>query len=256
MPIRALIVDDEPFSRLKIRDFLGQEADIDIVGEAGDGSEAVRIIRKQKPDLVFLDVQMPELDGFGVVEAVGLENMPYVIFATAYDQYALRAFEIHALDYLLKPFDRERFHEALEHARKYIGMARTNEEFKDRIKNLLLEIQSETPFLKRFLIQTKKRIYFLRAEEVERIESAGNYVTLHAESGGHLLRETLTDLEHKLAPQTFVRANRSNIINLEFIKEIQPYFHGEYIVVLKSDQKVVLSRNYRENFKKVFRGRF
>jgi two-component system LytT family response regulator len=256
MPIRALIVDDEPFSRLKIRDFLEQEEDIDIVGEAGDGLEAVKVIKKQKPDVVFLDVQMPELDGFGVVEAVGLENMPYVIFATAYDQYALRAFEIHALDYLLKPFDRDRFREALEHGRQYMGMSRTNEEFKNRIKNLLLEIQSETPFIKRFLIQSKKRIYFLRAEEVERIESAGNYVTLHAESGEHLLRETLTDLEKKLNPQKFARANRSNIINLEYIKEIQPYFHGEYIVVLKSDQKVVLSRNYRENFKKVFRGRF
>jgi len=212
MPIHALIVDDEPFSRLKIRDFLGQEEDIDVVGEAGDGLEAVKIIKKQKPDLVFLDVQMPELDGFGVVEAIGLENMPYVIFATAYDQYALRAFEIHALDYLLKPFDRDRFREALEHARQYIGMSRTNEEFKNRIKNLLLEIQSETPFIKRFLIQSKKRIYFLRAEEVERIESAGNYVTLHAESGEHLLRETLTELENKLNPQKFARANRSNII--------------------------------------------
>lgn len=256
MPIRVLIVDDEPFSRLKIQDFLEQEEDFTVVAEAGDGLEAIRIIKKQKPDLVFLDVQMPELDGFGVIEAVGLENMPYIIFATAYDQYALRAFEIHALDYLLKPFDRHRFREALKHARQYIGVSRTNEEFKNRIRNLLLEIQSETPFIKRFLIQTQKRIYFLRTEEVERIESAGNYVTLHAESGEHLLRETLTALEEKLNPQKFVRTNRSNIINLEYIRELQPYFHGEYIVILKSGQKVVLSRNCRENFKKVFRGRF
>lgn len=256
MPIRVLIVDDEPFSRLKIQDFLEQEEDFTVVAEAGDGLEAIRIIKKQKLDLVFLDVQMPELDGFGVIEAVGLENMPYIIFATAYDQYALRAFEIHALDYLLKPFDRHRFREALKHARQYIGVSRTNEEFKNRIRNLLLEIQSETPFIKRFLIQTQKRIYFLRTEEVERIESAGNYVTLHAESGEHLLRETLTALEEKLNPQKFVRTNRSNIINLEYIRELQPYFHGEYIVILKSGQKVVLSRNCRENFKKVFRGRF
>ena len=197
---------------------------------------------------------MPELDGFGVVEAVGQENMPYIIFVTAFDQYALKAFEIHALDYLLKPFDQDRFREAIEHARQHIGIAKTNEEFKKRVKNLLLEIQSETPFLKRFLIQSQKKIHFLKADEVEWIEAAGNYVILHTQSGEDLVRETLTDLEGKLNPQKFVRANRSSIINLEYIKELQPSLHGEYTVVLKSDQTIVLSRNYRENFKKVFRG--
>jgi len=180
--------------------------------------------------------------------------MPYIIFITAFDQYALKAFEIHALDYLLKPFDQNRFREAIEHARQHIGIAKTNEEFKKRVKNLLLEIQTETPFIKRFLIQSQKKIHFLKADEVEWIEAAGNYVILHTQSGEDLVRETLTDLESKLNPQKFVRVNRSNIINVEYIKEIRPSFHGECTVVLKSDQSIVLSRNYRENFKKVFRG--
>jgi two-component system LytT family response regulator len=254
MPIRVLIVDDERLSRLKLRDLLEKENDIEIVGEAGSGQEAVNAIKKLKPDLVFLDVQMPELDGFDVIEAIGLHHMPHIIFATAYDQYALQAFNIHALDYLLKPFDQERFRDALTHVRRSLWTTEVKDEFKNRLKKLIKDVQSETPYPKRFLIQSNRKMYILKTNEVEWVEASGNYTIFHTLHGEHSLRETMDDMEKKLDPQQFIRANRSVIINLEFIKEIQPYFHGEFIVFLKSNQKVIISRTYRENFKKIFDG--
>lgn len=255
MAIQAIIVDDEAYARRKIRDYLRQEKDIEVVGEAGNGSDAIRIIREKEPDLVFLDVQMPKPDGFGVVEALGAEGAPHVVFATAFDQYALRAFEVHALDYLLKPFDRERFDEALNRARRMIAMEKDRDDFRARIKNLIEDIRKTDSFAKRFLIRSKRGIRFLEAEAVLWIEAAGSYSALHTESGEHLLHESLSDLERRLDPRRFARTHRSFIVNGDAIREIQPHFHGESVVVLKDDKRIRVSRSYRESFGKFLEGR-
>ena len=253
--IRAVIVDDEAYARKKIRDLLRAEKDVAVVGEAANGSEALRVIRETRPDLVFLDVQMPKPDGFGVVEALGDECPPHVIFATAYDQYALRAFEIRALDYLLKPFDRERFRESLERVRRIIGLEKDREDFRNRLKGLIRDLREETPYLRRFLIQSKRGVRFLNAEDVLYLEAAGSYVSLHTEAGEHLIRESLSDLEKTLDPRLFLRTHRSFIVNVEAIQEIQRHFHGESVVVLKNGARVRVSRNYAESFRKALEGR-
>lgn len=253
--IRAVIVDDEAYARKKIREFLGSEEDIEIVGEAGNGSDALRLVREAKPDLVFLDVQMPKPDGFGVVEALGDGQLPHIVFATAYDQYALRAFEIHALDYLLKPFDRDRFRESLSHARRVIGLEKDREDFRTRLRGLLEDLRSESPRLRRFLIQSKRGVRFVNAEDVLYLEAAGSYVTLHTETEEHLLRETLSDLEKELDSRTFIRTHRSFIVNVNAIQEIQRHFHGESVIILKNGGRVRVSRNYVEHFRKALEGR-
>jgi len=237
-------------ARTIVRDFLAGVDDIEIVGEAGDGAAAVRLIEMTAVDLVFLDVQMPELDGLEVVEAVGAAGMPFVIFLTAYDKYALRAFEVHALDYLLKPFSRARFEEALDHARRYVAMAKMDMEFKSKIKSLLQDIQEANPYARRFFIQSRGKVRFLKAEEVEWAEATGHYVLLHVGKDEHILRQTLGDLGKNLDPAVFVRVNRSAIVSLEAIREIQPYFHGEYVLILNNGDRVNVTRFYRERFRK------
>jgi two-component system LytT family response regulator len=249
--IRALIVDDEPLARLKLRDFSEEEDDVDIVGEASGGEEAVRAIKKKKPDLIFLDVQMPDLDGFGVIDTVGRDLQACVIFVTAYDQHALRAFEVHALDYLLKPFDQERFRKALNRARHILSLSRRAEDHRVRLHGLVKEIKKEISSVRRFSVQSKRKIVLVKADEVEWIEASGNYAVLHTRDGEHLLRESLQSLENKLDPEQYFRANRSAIINLEYIKEIQPYFHGEFVVILKNDQRIVVTRTHRANLVKM-----
>ena len=253
--IRAVIVDDEAYARKKIREFLRSEKDVEVVGEAGNGSDAIRIIRDAKPDLVFLDIQMPKPDGFGVVEALGDEPLPHVVFATAYDQYALRAFEIHALDYLLKPFDRDRFRESLKRARRIIGMEKDREDFRSRIRGLIEDMRTDGPRLRRFLIQSKRGVRFLNAEDVLYLEAAGSYVALHTETGEHLVREALSDLEKKLDPRLFIRTHRSFIVNVDAIQEIQRHFHGESVIILKNGGRVRVSRNYIEHFRNALEGR-
>ncbi len=253
--IRAVIVDDEAYARKKIREFLRSEEDVEVVGEAGNGSDAIRIIREAKPDLVFLDVQMPKPDGFGVVEALAEGTLPHVVFATAYDQYALRAFEIHALDYLLKPFDRDRFRESLNHARRVIGMEKDRQDFRAKLRGLLEDLRTETPHLRRFLIQSKRGVRFVNAEEVLYLEAAGSYVTLHTETEEHLLRETLNDLESELDPRVFIRTHRSFIVNVGAIHEIQRHFHGESIILLRNGGRVRVSRSHVERFRKALEGR-
>ncbi|MCJ7589258.1 MAG: LytTR family transcriptional regulator DNA-binding domain-containing protein [Candidatus Aminicenantes bacterium] len=256
MAIRTVIVDDELYARQKIREFLRSEKDVDVVGEAGNGSDAIKIIRAEKPDLVFLDVQMPEPDGFGVVEALDQEPLPHIVFATAYNHYALRAFEINALDYLLKPFDQDRFRESLKRARRMIGMEKNQEDFRARIKSLIEDVRTESPYLRKFLVQSKRGIRFLKAEDVLWIEASGSYAALHTETGEHLLHETLSDLEKKLNPRMFIRTHRSFIVNLESIQEVQPYFHGESVIILNNNRRINVSRSYRENFRKILDGRF
>ena len=244
--IRALIADDEPLARERMRSLLGAEQDIEIVGEARDGVEAVEAILSQSPDLVFLDVHMPKLDGFEVIQTVGADRMPAVVFVTAYDQHALRAFEVQALDYLLKPFDSERFQGALRRVRRQIDRAETGD-IGQRLLALVRDLrpasQSRTD---RLVVKSGGRLFFLRADEIDWIEAAGNYVRLHVGAEGHLLRETMNSIESRLNPEIFFRIHRSHIVNIERIKELQPWFNGEYVVILRNGARLTLSRGYRE----------
>ncbi|MFC1724323.1 LytR/AlgR family response regulator transcription factor [candidate division KSB1 bacterium] len=251
MKIRALIVDDEPLARERIRDLLEDDDYVDVIGESANGIDAVTDIREKVPDLIFLDVQMPGLDGFEVVEKVGCNKMPQVIFTTAYDQYALRAFEVHALDYLLKPFDRGRFQNALNRAIKYLKLKKDGD-FKYRLKELLDEVKVERKYLDRLIIKSEGRIFFLKVDEIDWIEAAGNYLTLHVGNARHLLRETMNCMENKLDPDRFFRVHRSTIVNIERIKEIHPMFNSEYLIILKNGRELNLSRKYREKFKELF----
>ena len=255
MKIRTLIVDDEPLARMRIRDLLKHESAVEIIGESGNGLEAVSAIQDQSPDLVFLDVQMPEMDGFEVLKTVGARRMPQVIFVTAYDQYALRAFEVHALDYLLKPFDRPRFQKALDRAKEYIHLKK-NGGFNDRLRELLQEIKSESKYVDRFIIKSEGRIFFLKSSEIDWIEAAGNYVTIHAGNEAFTQRETMSGLEKRLDPKKFMRIHRSKIVNIDRIKEMKPWFRGEYVIVLKDNTELTLSRKYREKLKSLFNHSF
>jgi two-component system, LytTR family, response regulator len=224
--IRTLIVDDEPLARQRLRRLLEADPDIVILGECGDGQQAVTDLRQLRPDLVFLDVQMPVLDGFGVLQALGGTPLPTVIFVTAHDRYALKAFEVHALDYLLKPFDKARFGAALERAKTQVrqGSAAALDE---RLQELLQTVQPRRSGPERLIVRSSGRIYFVRTEDIDWIEAAANYVRLHVGKEDHLLREGLTALEKKLDPGRFVRIHRSTIVNLERIQELQPAFHGD-----------------------------
>ena len=249
MKIRTLIVDDEPLARERMRTLLEAEADITIVGECRDGREAVEAIKRESPDLVFLDVQIPELDGFQVIEAIGAEAAPAIVFVTAYDQYALQAFEVHAVDYLLKPFDEERFHRALGRARE--ARARDPGEVSSKLLSLLQELKAPPGYMERLVVKSAGRLFFLRTEEIEWVESAGNYVCLHVRGESHLLRETMTGLESRLDPSRFARIHRTAIVNIDQIKELQPLFHGEYQVVLRDGTELTLSRGYRDRLQAV-----
>ena len=243
--IRAMVVDDETMARERIVSLLQQEKDIEVIGQCADGAQAVHAIHDQQPDLVFLDVQMPACDGFGVIRQVGAERMPAVVFTTAYDEYALRAFEVHALDYLLKPFGRERFQQSLEHARASVESRRAGDLGK-RLMALVHDVKPEPQRLDRLVVKSGGRVYFLRTDDMVWIEAAGNYVRLHMAVDSHLFRETMNGMEARLDPQRFVRIHRSRIVNSDRIKELQPWFNGEYVVVLQDGTRLTLSRGYRE----------
>ena len=244
MSIRALIVDDEPLARERIRMLLDGEPEFEIVSESTNGAEALTAIRQLAPDLVFLDVQMPELTGFEMLEHLDPARMPVIIFVTAYDQYALKAFEVCALDYLLKPFDRERFSRALARARAELDRRRAGH-VNDQVLRLLSELQRGQKHLEKLIIRHSGRILFLRADEIDWIEAAGNYVRLHAGKDEYLYRETMAKLEARLNPDRFARVHRSTIVNVERIKELQPWFRGDYMIVLRDNRKLTLSRTYR-----------
>jgi two-component system LytT family response regulator len=248
--IRTLIVDDEPLARQRIGALLADEEGIELVGECGNGKEAVAAVRELKPDLMFLDVQMPLLDGFGVLEALGADGVPAVVFVTAYDRYAVRAFETHALDYLLKPFDRERFRKALQRARAHIErdhQAGTGKQ----LRALLDDWYSTRRPVERLVIKSGSKVSFLRLEEVEYIEAAGNYLRVHAGADVHLLRETMAHLEGRLEGTRFIRIHRSTIVNLDSIRELHPSFHGDYSVILHSGAELTLSRGYRHHLQEL-----
>jgi two-component system LytT family response regulator len=243
--IKALVVDDEPLARERVMSLLQGESGIEVLGECRDGQEAIAAIQQLSPDLVFLDVQMPGADGFEVLSAVGADRMPMVIFVTAYDQHALKAFEVRALDYLLKPFDRERFHSAVQRARASIEQQETGD-LGRRLLALVKDLRPAAPKADRIVVKSAGRLFFLRADEIDWIEAAGNYARLHVGSESHLLRETMNSLEARLDPEHFFRIHRSRIVNMERIQELQPWFNGEYVVILRNGTRLTLSRGYRE----------
>jgi two-component system LytT family response regulator len=239
------VVDDEPLARERVLSLLQQEADVEVVGECSDGTQAVSAIQEQSPDLVFLDVQMPGCDGFQVIRHVGADRMPTVVFVTAYDEYALQAFEVHALDYLLKPFGKDRFQQTLRHAREALERRRAGD-LGRRLLALVHDIKPEPQRVERLVVKSGGRVFFLRTDEIDWIEAAGNYVRLHLGAESHLFRETMNRMESRLDTRRFARIHRSRIVNTERIKELQPWFNGDYVVVLRDGTRLTLSRGYRE----------
>lgn len=251
MKIRTLIIDDEPLARERVKRFLREQPDIEIIGESGDGADAIKKIKAEKPDLVFLDIQMPEKTGFEVIRGLGNTSLPTIVFVTAFDQYALQAFEVHALDYLLKPFNKERFNLAVSRAREQIESRRRGH-LDQRLVSLIESIGSERRYLDRLIVKSVGRVYFLKSDEIDFIEAAGNYLKLHIGRESHLIRETMNGIEAKLDPLKFVRIHRSTVVNIDRIKELHPMFSGDYSVILRNGTELALSRNYRERFLELF----
>jgi two-component system, LytTR family, response regulator len=251
--VKTLIVDDEPLARRNLRVLLKDDPNIEIIGECRNGPEAVKAIKSCAPDLIFLDIQMPEMNGFDVLEKVGAERIQAIIFVTAFDQFALKAFEVHALDYLLKPFDEARFEKALRQAKVQIEQREIN-----KLSNKLLALlearesdrerrPQQKSYLHRLMIKLANRVVLLNVDEIDWIEADGNYAKLHVGRKAHLLREKMNDLETQLDPDRFVRIHRSIIVNLDRVKELHPHFNGDYIVVLNDGTQLRLSRSRREH---------
>jgi two-component system LytT family response regulator len=246
--VRVVVADDEPLVRRGLRTFIAAEHGLSLVGEARNGREAVDVIRAERPDLVFLDVQMPQLDGFGVLEALTGEPLPAVVFVTAYDEYAIRAFDVHAVDYLLKPFDEERFRVALGRARARLGERRVTS-IDQRLEAVLSELRAREQYADRLLVKSDGRVTVLQVDEVDWIEAADNYARVHTARGRYLVREPIKALERKLNPRHFARVHRSAIVNLARVRELQPMFGGEYVIILSTGAKLTLSRGYRDAFR-------
>jgi two-component system LytT family response regulator len=243
--IRTVIVDDEELARDRIQTLLELQPDVEVVGVCTDGPSAVEMIDRTQPDLVFLDVQMPGMDGFEVVENLERTKLPAVVFVTAHDAHALRAFEIHALDFLLKPFDQTRFEKALERARGHLSQT-TGPVLDSRLVTLLEELHEERKYSERLIVKSSGRVFFVRTEEIDWVEASGNYVKIHTKSDAHLLRESMKNMEAKLDPKTFVRIHRSAIVNIDHIKELEPWFHGEYIVIMRDGTRLTASRVFSD----------
>jgi two-component system LytT family response regulator len=246
MKIRAIIVDDERLAREGIKTFLTEEPDVEVVAECADGASAVRTVDEHRPDLLFLDVQMPRLNGFDVLEAIAPEWVPLVIFTTAHDEHAIRAFEVNALDYLLKPFKQARFKAALERAREQ-WRARSAAGADPRLASLLAGRRDPAREVPRILVKTSDHILFLKAEEIDHIEAAGNYLVLHAGKDRHIVRDTMAAMETRLAPAGFMRISRSAIVNLNRIGQLEPLVAaGEFCVILKSGARLNMTCSLSE----------
>jgi two-component system LytT family response regulator len=245
MNIRALIVDDEPLARQRVRLLLGEEADVEIVGEAADGLEAVAQITATKPELLFLDVQMPEMDGFEALRQLEPGTLPVVIFTTAFDEHALQAFDAHALDYLLKPFKPERFKQAVQRARDLIANRQAGVTSR-RLLELLGGRSPATTHLSRLAVKTPGKVLFVNVDDIDAIEAAGKYAVVHVGKENHVLRETMAALESNLPPERFLRISRSVIVNISRVQELQPMFKGESVVVLKNGKHYPTTRPMRE----------
>jgi two-component system LytT family response regulator len=246
MKIRAIIVDDERLAREGIKTFLAEEPEIEVVGECADGASAVRAVERHRPDLLFLDVQMPRLNGFDVLEAIPPGLMPLVIFTTAHDEHAIRAFEVNALDYLLKPFKQSRFKTALQRARQQLA-ARSNTGADPRLASLLAGQRGPTGGVPRILVKSADHILFLKADEIDHIEAAGNYLVLHAGKAQHIVRDTMAAMETRLGPAGFMRISRSAMVNLNRIGQVQPLMApGEFCVILKSGARLNMTCSLSE----------
>ncbi|HEY4310910.1 MAG TPA: LytTR family DNA-binding domain-containing protein [Pirellulales bacterium] len=241
MTIRALIVDDEPIARRSVRRMLKVCSGVEVIGECGDGESAISQILESQPDIVFLDVQMPEVDGIEVVRRVGVSAMPVTIFITAYDQYALRAFDSYAIDYLLKPLSKVRFQEAMRRARDHIEGRLARSELKNGIGRLDT-LASQRQYADRLPLQISGRIVFVAVKEIDFIEAEGNYVTLHVGKQQFVVRDSLTNFAIKLNPTGFLRIHRSTIVNLSRVKSVQPWFRGHHVVVLQDGRELRMSR--------------
>lgn len=249
--IRVLTVEDEPLGQEKLRNLLAREPQVEWVGQAFSGTEAVTKIRELRPDLVFLDINLPGCTGFSVLERLGKDLPRAVIFVTAHDEFAIRAFEVHAVDYVLKPLDRVRFKAALQRALDRLGN-RTIDDLTGRLDNLLAQLPGRAPVApERIAIREPGRIVFINLHEIDWIGSADNYVEIHAGPQKHLLRETITAMEHRLAGDTFVRISRTTLVNRHRIRELQPLFNGQYAVLLRDGTKLTLSRTHRDQLKRL-----
>jgi two-component system LytT family response regulator len=245
MTVRILIADDEPMARRRLERLLESEPEAELVAACGTGTEAVDAVRRHAPDVLFLDVQMPGLDGFGVLEALGEAIPPAVVFVTAFDAYAVQAFEANALDYLLKPFDADRFHRAFQRAEERL---RRPEEGTSpaQLTRLLESLNRQRSSAERLAIRSDGRVYFVRAADIDWIETASNYVRLHTGKTSHLLRESLSNLETRLDPERFLRIHRTTVVNVERLRELQPWFSGEFIAILHDGTRLKVSRGYRD----------
>jgi two-component system, LytTR family, response regulator len=241
--IRAVIADDEPLARERLRTLLAAEPDVTLVAECGDGVDTAEALARHRPDLLFLDVQMPELDGFRMLESLPADSVPLIVFVTAYPQYAVRAFEAAAADYLLKPFDRERFARTMQRVRERL---RAGPQLRAELATLLDQLR-ERPAASRghIPVRSGQRTVLVRIEDIDWIESSGNYVTLHVGDQEHLLRETLSELESQLSPRQFVRVHRTAIVNLDRVQSLTPTPHGDHRLTLRSGRELTLSRTYR-----------
>ena len=248
-PLRVLIVDDEPLARRRLRTLLKDEPEFEVVGECEDGPSAVADARRLAPDLMLLDVQMPGMDGFDVMEALGPSRCPVVVFVTAYDEYAMKAFDVHAVDYLLKPFDRKRLRHALARAR---ALRLHDEEPTRRLMAVLAEIRAGRP-QDRIVVKARGRVYFVLARDIDWIEAAGHYLTLHVGSDEHLIRGSINEIGSRLDPDRFVRIHRSIVLNVDRIQELRPSFHGEYAITLRGGTRLSSSRGYSEQLHAVLK---
>jgi two-component system, LytTR family, response regulator len=254
--LKVLVVDDEAPARRKVLRLLRQESDVQVVGEADGAEEALAAIAKHRPDLVFLDVQMPGTDGFGVVQALSAgdaKSLPRIVFVTAHDQYALRAFEVRAFDYLLKPFSEERFRAALQRARDEYAQA--TQGFASQLQSLMLELQRERGYSERILVQENGRARFVAAKDIAWVEADGNYLQLHCAGKTYTQRGTLDSMKDALDPKDFVRINRSSLVRLDAIRELLPWFHGEYKVLLHDATELRWSRRYVNQRPELLKGR-
>jgi two-component system LytT family response regulator len=244
--LKAVIVDDERLSRRRLSRLLSQDPDLKIAGEYETGQQALPWMSEQSPDLLFLDIQMPGLDGFGLLESLGPNRIPCTIFVTAYDDHALRAFEVHAFDYLLKPFDETRLLETVKRAKQHL-FHRQLDMGQDSLRQMLETMNRPERFRDRLAIKTGENVILIRTGAIDWIEAADNYVYLHCGSETHVLRETMNALERTLDPNTFLRIHRSAIVNLDRVKSLQPWFRGDYRVMLSTGAQLTLSRSYRQN---------
>ena len=241
--VKALIVEDERLAANALHRMLLDDPEVHVIGIAADGKSAVAKIQALKPDIVFLDIEIPEMNGFDVIDEVGIDNMPIVIFVTAYDRYTLKAFEVHALDYLLKPFEENRLAAAVGRAKRELEFRKTYQRTK---LSGLMESVAERRGLKRFPIKSAGRTVFIQLDEIDYLEAAGNYVRLHTGQQEYITRDTMSAFESRLSDSDFVRIHRSVIVNRKRIKELRPWFTGEYVVILTTGKELTLSRGYRD----------